>query len=409
MSEGGPADHEYALRLAMTDLRRQVYGSPGADRSEELLAALEERERQLSELDDQKLQDDVRDPAARILHYVPAARSGGRETRSPQVTGLAAEAWLRMSAVPTSIYHILDPKHEPLVTGTVKNLSEQQRRIRVTSYLEGYSASAVDTFDLPKGKETSFDQLPTLFPDRLRNLHELTAATVNVLIEDLDGAAELHRTMRVPLLARTTVPWLVRDPATKAVKDLSRYFGAFVTPNAPAVQQFLRDAVDSRRGAASLGSHRSPEDVTSDVEAVFRALRALDIRYINSVLAVNPEDGLATQRVRLPRESLANRSANCIDGTVLMASLLEGCSVSAALVFVPGHAFLAWETKVGTENWHYLETTLVGGSASFAQACSEGEEQARRYQRLKAETSNEFKFRLRALRDLRTEGITPME
>ena len=46
----------------------------------------------------------------------------------------------------------------------------------------------------------------------------------------------------------------------------------------------------------------------------------------------------------LPRESLADKEANCINGTVLFASLLEGISMSPAIVLVPGHAFLAWET-----------------------------------------------------------------
>ena len=69
--------------------------------------------------------------------------------------------------------------------------------------------------------------------------------------------------------------------------------------------------------------------------------------------------GQVTQRTRLPRESLRHKSANCIDGTVLMASLLEAASLHAAIVLVPGHAFVGWETWPGTDEWDYLETTMI--------------------------------------------------
>ena len=69
--------------------------------------------------------------------------------------------------------------------------------------------------------------------------------------------------------------------------------------------------------------------------------------------------GQVTQRTRLPRESLRHKSANCIDGTVLMASLLEAASLQPAIVLVPGHAFVGWETWEGTDEWDYLETTMI--------------------------------------------------
>src|SRR4029077_11411867 len=69
--------------------------------------------------------------------------------------------------------------------------------------------------------------------------------------------------------------------------------------------------------------------------------------------------GQITQRTRLPRESLRHKSANCIDGTVLMASLLEAASLHPAIVLVPGHAFVGWETWEGSDEWDYLETTMI--------------------------------------------------
>ena len=89
-------------------------------------------------------------------------------------------------------------------------------------------------------------------------------------------------------------------------------------------------------------------------------------------------------------------------GTVLFASLLEGISMSPAIVLVPGHAFLAWETWRGSNAWRYLETTMIG-SSTFEQACASAEKTAEFYQGAK-------KLRMWSLSELRTKfGITPME
>lgn len=101
--------------------------------------------------------------------------------------------------------------------------------------------------------------------------------------------------------------------------------------------------------------------------------------------------------MRLPRESLAHGQANCIDGAVLFASLLEGISINPAIVLVPGHALVAWETWKNSGEWKYLETTMIG-TGNFKDACVRGESYA-----------NNPKLTRWSLRDLRSKGIMPME
>src|SRR5207244_6483367 len=113
--------------------------------------------------------------------------------------------------------------------------------------------------------------------------------------------------------------------------------------------------------------------------------------------------GQATQRTRLPGEALALRSANCIGGTVLMASLLEGASLHAALVFVPGHAFVGWESWDGSDDWQFLETTMIG-KQDLGTACRSGQCQYAEYKKYNPE-----RLRMHRLRDLRNRGIWPME
>jgi hypothetical protein len=165
---------------------------------------------------------------------------------------------------------------------------------------------------------------------------------------------------------------------------------------------FLREAARLHPEEQLVGYQGSPDGVAAQVKALFDAIKKAEITYVNSVIDFNPQQGAASQRVRLPRESLADKAANCIDGTVLFASLLEGISLSPAIVIVPGHAFLAWETWRGNNEWRFLETTMIA-SSTFEQACDSAEKTAAHYKRIQ-------RLRMWPLRDLRaTHGVTPME
>ncbi len=323
-------------------------------------------------------------------------------------TGLDVKVHLRMAHVPTGIYHLLDAASRPLVSCEIRNADPTHtRRLRVSTYVEGYSAMAVETMELKKGEKRTLDQLPTLFPPNISSLTELTRATLNVLVEDLDGKIELHRTHPIWLLARNTAPLELKDPNQGVLVDMTPYLGAFVTPNAPSIMEFLRKAAERHPDKQLVGYQG---DVISQVRAIFDALKGdAQITYVNSLIAFDPTEGSSSQRVRLPRESLRERQANCIDGTLLFASLLEAISLNPALVVLPGHALVAWEDQKGNNQWSYLETVEIGTN-TFDEARDHGKRRAAIYQKLLQNSGDARQFRQWSIRELRiSQGITPLE
>ena len=333
-------------------------------------------------------------------------------TRSMATTKLDAKVRLRMAHIPTATYHLLNDAESPLVEITLENGDLKPRRLRITSRLEGYSAEAIDTIELESrgksGATRTVTQLPTLFPEHVRHVHELTRASVVVLVEEIGGKIETHETLAVWLLARNSAPLAVRDPSSGAWVDLSRYFGAFVTPNERAVMLFLRNAA-RRHPEGRLTGYQS--DVTLQARAIFDALKGdADITYVNSLITFNPDESARGQRVRLPRESLEEKQANCIDGTLLFASLLEAVSLNPAIIIIPGHAFVGWEKTQNSGTWDYLETTMIGTN-NFDDACKIGQQRATFWEKRQVDApGKEGLFRRWSLRELRTTyGITPLE
>jgi hypothetical protein len=221
---------------------------------------------------------------------------------------------------------------------------------------------------------------------------------------------ELRNTYSILLLSRNSSFNSVEDAETGIRQDLTPYYGAWVTPHIEPVQALVRDAADrvpDRRMAGYQG-RRDPEATAAQVRALFETLKAEGLTYIDSVIDFGAGRGYVTQRTRLPRESLEHRSANCIDGTVLMASLLEAASLQPAIVLVPGHAFVAWETWEGTDEWDYLETTMIG-SDDFEAARQRGRKLFERFSAEDLPTDDGPLLRVLKLNDLRSQGIWPME
>jgi hypothetical protein len=378
-------------------LRGRLYGQADPSVDISLHRQLAAEEARLNELESQV--------GALALHTEPGDLSTPPRGRllGAKTTGLRVERTLHMKPLPTGVYHLLDPETDPLLTVTVANESREARRVCVRAFIEGLSAEEVRTVEIDPRKQATFNLLPTLLPERARTITEVQRATLHVVALDLDGKTESHDTFSIVCLARNSSFNAIRRPDTGEVVDLSHYYGAWVTPHAEAVQAHVRRAADLLPNRQIWGYQDDPEFVTRQVEAMYRVLKEAEITYINSVIDYGAPQSQAIQRTRLPRESLAGRAANCIDGTVLFASLLEGASLNPAIVLMPGHAFVGWEAWDGSEEWSFLETTMIG-SNDFEAACRSGQKQ---YD--EAKTSGRGRVTMHKLTDLRARGIWPME
>lgn len=398
-------DHQVVVQR----LRALVYSRSDPAADEKLLKELAEAEKNLIEL---KLQmaavpaptQPELQPLVEVPHFLGQA-----------TTELEINTQILMEPLPTGIYHLLNPAKQPLLTVTVKNLAAESRRIRVSAYIEGLSARVVQTLELKSKKTALFKMYPTLLPERARLVTEVQWATLHVIVDILgntkqDAApnkqpyaelCESHNTFPILCLSRNSSFNATRDPTTGQTIDLSRYYAAWVTPYERSVQQCIRQAATLNKGGQMWGYQGNSAAVTRQVKALYEALKAADLTYVSSVLDYGTTERQMTQRTRLPRESLEFKSANCIDGTVLMASLLEGVSLNPAIRMVPGHAFVGWETGFETGEFEYLETTMIG-THDFKAACASGNKQHE-----KAAIFDDAEPL--SIARLRSEGIFPME
>ena len=220
----------------------------------------------------------------------------------------------------------------------------------------------VGTLEEEEGTYTIYPRIRYKYGLLARNKQSIPVA-VTFRVEIGDEEPEEH-TEIVTLRSVNDCPFaIVRGEGVAT--DLSFMFAAYVNEQHPFVDKVLREAlnegvVDSFTGYQS----GDPAEVYRQVYALWKTLSERDVRYSNITTSAAATDAVYSQHVRLIDESINNAQANCVDGSVLLASLLRKVDIEPALVFVPGHCYLAFFLDAEQKHLVGLETTLIGSTAS---------------------------------------------
>lgn len=182
----------------------------------------------------------------------------------------------------------------------------------------------------------------------------------------LDGKKLPDQTENVILRSINECPFIIHFGEGETPDDLSWMFAAYVNENHPWIDGILKEAlaldlVDSFDGYQS----GDKDKVMQQVYAVWHVLQRHGIRY--SDITATPRSKSATaQIVRFLDDSVKGSQANCVDGSVIMASILTKISIHCGLVLVPGHCFVCFDVDGdGTldptsDTCFGVETTLLG-------------------------------------------------
>lgn len=159
--------------------------------------------------------------------------------------------------------------------------------------------------------------------------------------------------------------YILFDEAGEDFDDISFMFAAYVNENHPWINGLLKEALDVGKDTGiieSFDGYQSgdPDVVVAQVFAIWNALQRRGIKY-SSITTTTPSKYASCQSVRFLDESVQHSQANCVDGSVLMASILRKIGIDVYLVMVPGHCFLAFMNGEGDDaELIGLETTMLG-------------------------------------------------
>jgi hypothetical protein len=289
-----------------------------------------------------------------------------------------------------------DQRSFGIISVTVSNPAGAALRERIAVRVVGWSDQEIQIAELPPGAARTYLFAPAFLPRFYQN-HEIVAATADVSVDTMSGANIYHATVPVRIRSAEDIYW---------GNDFkyAPFIASWVTPHDLKLESMLG------RAKNYVPDHRLPgyeswknadqqqRETYLEAKAIFTALKALGLSYVKSSDTLGGNKGVS-ERVRLPRVSLAQTSANCIDAAVMYASLFENLGMDPTVVIVPGHAYAGVRVAAGSPKFLFIDVALTGRT-TFEAAVASAERGLAKY-----DASSVTRV---LIQEARNEGIYPM-
>lgn len=248
--------------------------------------------------------------------------------------------------------------------------SQANTRVRVElrcdNGLKLFEPAVLDVVARRAGQEYLITPLVPFNYTKLASLRQSVTTYVTYSVT-IDGRRQPPRTERLRVRSINDCPFAVLGEDGEET-SIAFVFAAYVNEDHPQIQEILQEALRKGYVDSFTGYQTGKNDVYRQVAAVWRVLQERGIRYSSITAVANTAlDGVSSQHVRLPDESLRYTQANCVDGSVLLASILRKIDLNPVLVIVPGHMFIGFDLNQKGNEQAYLETTLIGTDARGAE------------------------------------------
>ena len=259
--------------------------------------------------------------------------------------------------VPTDSFYVGNPKS--CIEVKLRS-GKAYSRVRVEVGETPFFSQSVSEFVLEKSHKEY-----TIFPDiiwnyeALKNNNQAEPISVAITVE-MNGKSmgQRVRTFSVRSLNECLLGYVT--DGTK-FHDTGIFFAAYVNEDNPMIDKLLREALDTRIVTRFLGYQAGkPEAVDKQVYALWNVLQKRNFRYSSVSNTSLSSNVVFSQRVRTFDDALESSQINCVDGSVLFASLLRAVNIEPILVRTPGHMFVGYYTDPLHKGMNFLETTMIG-------------------------------------------------
>lgn len=284
--------------------------------------------------------------------------------------------------------------YSSLIEGWITNPSQHPQQAILKIYISGFADIISLSLTIPSGTI----QLPHIrFPQVTRQEGEnitstLSPSVLNCELYTVDHITPVDIFQGNILVTQPDFILIGRNVDEQRIEDYSYLLAWVINSGAKGIDTFLSSKVfphvrDNFGYRISL-----PENaiaVEKQIRYVYEALKELDIKFLpTEILQLTDEQLEIIQRVQTPDAILVPSSniryANCLDGAILFASLLERMNLSSVLILLPGHALVGWKKYPTTLDLYsyeqlftkcgFIDTTLLSSNLSFeaAQSAAEG-------------------------------------
>lgn len=259
--------------------------------------------------------------------------------------------------VPTDTNYIGNPK--AYIAVKVRS-GKAFSKIRIEVAETPFFARSVSEFvlDKPRKEYTIYPEIIWDY-DALRNNSQAKPVSVAMSVEmNGEDLGQKVRTFSVRSINECLLGYVTKGTT---FHDTGLFFAAYVNEENPMIDKLLREALDTHLVNRFLGYQSGKaEQVDKQVYALWNVLQKRKFKYSSVSNTSLSSNIVFSQRVRTFDDAVESSQINCVDGSVLFASLLRAINIEPILVRTPGHMFVGYYTDDSRSGMNFLETTMIG-------------------------------------------------
>jgi len=252
--------------------------------------------------------------------------------------------------------------HRGVVGVEIKNPASHMK-VRVEIADNEIMRSSVYESELPTAGETYRVYPPPNYRfDALQKIRQTTSVSIAISVS-LNGTSLGQKVKAVRVASINDCPFAVGIGGSEDKPEAVRMdwmFAAYVNENHPISDELRKEALKTGIVPAFMGYQGNAEAVYKQIFAIWYVLQRRGVRYSNITTTPGSSKEVYSQYVRFIDQSINNSQANCVDGSVLFASILRQIGIDPILVLVPGHMFVGFYVDPEGKQPDFLETTMIG-------------------------------------------------
>jgi hypothetical protein len=187
---------------------------------------------------------------------------------------------------------------------------------------------------------------------------QISSSPINVIFRVFDADGNKAE-KSLPLFMRSINDCIYRYHEQK----FDFLFTAFIQEQHPEIDKILKEALNTKLISSVSGYQGDDANTILQVAAIWKVLHDRGFQYSSvTTTSTNSNNVIVSQAVRTFDNSMKTNQANCVDGTVVFASLLRAINISTVMVLTHNHCFLGFYTSRKKDKILYLETTMLSHS-----------------------------------------------
>lgn len=268
------------------------------------------------------------------------------------------------------------------VNGAIELLLQSKnpnQKVKIKTFKNSIISQDTENEVVLTDPNTVYDVSPTIAWDfeKLASLRQPTNETFKFEIQ-VDGQPSVTKILQPRIRSINDALIAIKSRKGKMVYTAPITFAGYVNENSPIVDQVLKETkelgilagiaenVTYQNGAQGVkplmfGTIESgASSPFLQASAIWFYLQSKHYKYSSVTQQSAFNEDVASQSVRSVEDTYSATQANCVDGSVFIASILRKIGIDSYLVLKPGHMYLMFYNDAEKKQPVFIETTMVG-------------------------------------------------